>query len=265
MISIVSASVCTCEDVAAMLITSLEIHFCGRTLDPFTSLRFTDVTKVTLSAHSRCAALETPNLPSTHHPHDSSRVAALLSHSPILSVQPHNRSAQLTHARPTHLTGRRLQPLRYNDATVTMRATCLPNVSVAVHVNGDALHEYHADSEYEKTALCYVEAVSGAEFSLVLTTEPGYAYPKGGLQFRVFLDGNRARSIIVTPTKKGSTSSIDSVRRHIDGVSYYMKFIFARLETSTYHIPMSVRQNQAVQLTRFSRQATSPVTRSKVI
>jgi hypothetical protein len=59
-----------------------------------------------------------------------------------------------------------------------MRANCLPNVRVAIHVNGNALPEHHADSEDGKTSLCYVEAVSGAEFSLVSTTKPGYANPK---------------------------------------------------------------------------------------
>jgi hypothetical protein len=129
-----------------------------------------------------------------------------------------------------------------------MRADCLPKVSVAVHVNGNALHEYHAESESEhaNTAVCYVEAVSGAEFSLVLAIEPGYAHLKDDLQFRIFLDGNPARSQIVNPPKqKGNcTIATDSVRRYEDGYSHYRKFTFAPHETSTCHVP-TCRENSA--------------------
>jgi hypothetical protein len=116
-----------------------------------------------------------------------------------------------------------------------MRANCLPNVSVAIQVNGNSLHEYHAESEDENTALCYVEAVSGAEFALVLTTEPDYEYRNEHLHFRAFLDGSRAESIITVPNsmKNGYTASIDSVCRVADGSSYYRKFTFAQHETST--------------------------------
>jgi hypothetical protein len=116
-----------------------------------------------------------------------------------------------------------------------MRADCLPNVSVEIHVNGNALPEHHADSEDEKTALCYVEVVSGAEFSVVLTIGPGYAYRQEDLQFRAFLDGNLTRSKVVAPTKmaEGHTASIDSVRRQADRFSHYRKFTFAQHETST--------------------------------
>jgi hypothetical protein len=116
-----------------------------------------------------------------------------------------------------------------------MRADCLPHVSIAIHVNGNALLEHHADSEDAKTALCYVEAVSGAVFALVLMIEPGYAYRDEDLQFRVFLDGKQARSTIIAPAKmaEGHTASIDSVRRQADRFSHYRKFTFAQHETST--------------------------------
>jgi hypothetical protein len=115
-----------------------------------------------------------------------------------------------------------------------MRADCLPHVSVAIHVNGNALHEHHADSE--ETAVCCVEAVSGAEFSVVLKVGPDYAYRKDSLQFQVSLDGSDARSRIITLSRrKGSyTTSIDSVRRRADGHSYYRKFTSAQHETSMY-------------------------------
>jgi hypothetical protein len=121
-----------------------------------------------------------------------------------------------------------------------MRAHCLPNVSVAIHVNGNALHEYHAESEDAKTALCYVEAVSGAKFALVLTIEPVYRYHTEGIHFRTFLDSSRAEGVVITPTqvKKGHTAFIDSVRHIADGSSYYRKFTFAQHETSICHDPM---------------------------
>jgi hypothetical protein len=117
-----------------------------------------------------------------------------------------------------------------------MRADCLPKVSVAVHVDGNALHEYHAESESEhvNTAVCYVEAVSGAVFSIVLTIEPGYTYRSESLKLRIFLDGSRARSIIINPAKmtNGYTTSVESVRRHEDGFNYHRKFTFSQHETS---------------------------------
>jgi hypothetical protein len=124
-----------------------------------------------------------------------------------------------------------------------MCANCLPNVSVAIHVNGNALHEYHADSEDAKTALCYVEAVSCAKFSLALTVEPDYTYRDESLHLRIFLDGNRAHSGVVTPAKmtEGYTASIDSALRHADGFTYHRKFTFAQHEKSTCHIPICHR------------------------
>jgi hypothetical protein len=120
-----------------------------------------------------------------------------------------------------------------------MRADCLPNVSVGIHVNVNALHEYHADSEDERTALCYVEAVSGAEFSILLTTEPDYAYRDNDLLFRASIDGHKVKSRIIGPIKmtEGHTSSIESVRRYEDGVNCKRKFTFAQHETSICHDP----------------------------
>ena len=60
-----------------------------------------------------------------------------------------------------------------------MRANCLPNVSVAVHVNGNALPEHHADSEDGKTSLCYVEAVSGDHQARELVRQPEAAQARG--------------------------------------------------------------------------------------
>ena len=147
-----------------------------------------------------------------------------------------------------------------------MRANCLPNVSVAVHVNGNALPEHHADSEDGKTALCFVEAVSGAEFSIVLKIEAGYAYHNEDLQVRAFFDGNQARSTIIAPTQmtEGYTSSMDSTRRHVDGFNYYRKFTFAQHETSTHQFPMCC-ENPAFQLTCYSKQPASAIARPAAI
>jgi hypothetical protein len=53
-----------------------------------------------------------------------------------------------------------------------MRIDNLPKASVAIHVNGSAPHEHMAESEHQMIATSYVEAVSGAEFSVVLKLEP---------------------------------------------------------------------------------------------
>jgi len=147
-----------------------------------------------------------------------------------------------------------------------MRADCLPHVSVAIHVNGNALHEHHADSEDAKAAVRYVEVVSGAEFSLVLTIEPGYAYRDKDLQYTVFLDGNFARSNITTSAKmaEGYTSSVSGTRRHVDDFNCYRKFTFAQHETSINHIPMYL-VNPAFQLTCYSRQPARTVTHPAAI
>lgn len=57
-----------------------------------------------------------------------------------------------------------------------MRIARLPKASVAIHVNGNALREYEAESEHPTTATSYVETVNGAEFSVVLKLERGFSF-----------------------------------------------------------------------------------------
>jgi len=118
-----------------------------------------------------------------------------------------------------------------------MRANCLPNVSVTIRVNGHALLEYSADSEDEMAALCYVESVDGAQFSIVLTVLPGYEHRDDDLQFCVSLDGCYTRSLAISSAwvKQGTNViSIDSTLDYADGLSSRRKFTFARTGKSTY-------------------------------
>jgi hypothetical protein len=117
-----------------------------------------------------------------------------------------------------------------------MRASHLPGASVAIHVNGNTLHEHQADSEDVKTALSYVEIVEGAEFSIALTLEPEFTYYKDHLQVRLYLDGRKVKSRVMQPVglKKGIMKSFDSVREYANGYSSYRKFAFASHKSSTH-------------------------------
>jgi hypothetical protein len=55
-----------------------------------------------------------------------------------------------------------------------MHIALLPKASVAIHVGGNALHEYTAESEHPMKATSYVETIDGDEFSVVLKLEPNF-------------------------------------------------------------------------------------------
>lgn len=119
-----------------------------------------------------------------------------------------------------------------------MRAECLPHASVTVQVNGSAIQEYHVESGDAKTASCYVEAVSGAEFSVVLALEPDYAYSDDDLLFSVFIDGHHARAFVINSTELGKdcTKTIESVRDYADGFVSFKRFTFAQHKSSAYGV-----------------------------
>lgn len=117
-----------------------------------------------------------------------------------------------------------------------MRVDRLRYASVTIQVHDNDLYEHLIESEDDKTALSYVEAVSGARFSVVLVLEPKFAYRDEDLQFRVFLDGRLARSYMIRSEKmkEGMTKSLDAVREYADGFSSYSKSTFAENRSSTY-------------------------------
>jgi hypothetical protein len=83
-----------------------------------------------------------------------------------------------------------------------MRADCLPFASVTVRVNGEPLTEHHAEGISENdnmTATSFVEAVPGAQFTVNLAIEPGYAYcnRKEKLSFKVSVDGHCIQDVII--------------------------------------------------------------------
>ena len=115
-----------------------------------------------------------------------------------------------------------------------MRAECLPPASVTIWVNDAALQEHSIENEDAQTTSCYVEAINGAEFSVVLALEPEYAYSDEDLQFCVFIDGRQARSYLVNSTELGRyyTKTIKSAREYAS----YGRFTFAQHGSSVYEI-----------------------------
>jgi hypothetical protein len=201
--------------------------------------RLVDVSFVLAPYFSSCRASDTKPF-SAHHPRDKrSQDVAHPFHSLILRAQLHSRSALLVYATPTHLAIRGLQLPRFNDTTATMRANCLPNVSVTIQVNGNNLPEHQVDSGDPTAGLSFVEAIDGAQFSIVLTVLPDYQHRDGDLELCVSLDGCKARSLTISSdwVKKGNNVIIiDSTHDYADGLASSRKFTFGKTKMSTYRL-----------------------------
>jgi len=120
-----------------------------------------------------------------------------------------------------------------------MRANCLPNVSVTIQVNGNNLPEHQVDSGDPLSGLSFVEAINGAQFSIVLTVLPDYQHRDGDLELCVSLDGSKARSLTISSdwVKKGNNVIIiDSTHDYADGLASSRKFTFGKTEMSTYRL-----------------------------
>jgi hypothetical protein len=128
-----------------------------------------------------------------------------------------------------------------------MHIALLPKASVAIHVGGNALHEYTAESEHPMKATSYVETIDGDEFSVVLKLEPNftprYAVSRDDslrrdnrLVCAISLDGQGVAShaFNAKQMKHGFTKGMDNARDNMDGVSCYRKFTFAQHESSKY-------------------------------
>jgi hypothetical protein len=72
----------------------------------------------------------------------------------------------------------------------------------AVEVDDVAVNEYEdEDAEPANTATVvtkYIEVVSGANFTLVFTIQPGWAMHADGVSFHIFLDGKFAIGCIIS-------------------------------------------------------------------
>ena len=113
----------------------------------------------------------------------------------------------------------------------------LPKASVAIHVNGSALHEHPAESEFPMTATSYVESVSGAEFSVVLKLERRFAHQgKRVLVCAISLDGQVVTSHLLNKKylSQGTTKCWDNALDDVDGVSRFRKLTFAQHASSRY-------------------------------
>ena len=124
---------------------------------------------------------------------------------------------------------------------------------MSIRVDGNDLPEYeepeteeqHSNEETEteeqhsddhETSVRYVEAISGANFSIELRTNPAFEYVDYDLRMQVFLDGVSACSIIkdAQPETGRIKESCTGVKRCIDGTWHLEKFVFAELQTSKH-------------------------------
>ncbi|TGO80941.1 hypothetical protein BPOR_1500g00020 [Botrytis porri] len=91
----------------------------------------------------------------------------------------------------------------------------LPGLEVAVRVNGVQVQEYDDDEDVEigpgpsgehqasRTVSKYIEAIDGAEFSIICTLLPKLKFNAPNLRARVSVDGNYAQGRIITPEDIG--------------------------------------------------------------
>lgn len=121
-----------------------------------------------------------------------------------------------------------------------MRADCLPFAQVTVRVNGRDLEEHQtepADEANLTKATTYVECVAGAEFSVHLLLEPGFAYVRDQLNFSVHVDGQwiGARLVELSSLTMGSaTCEVAGKTEFSNGTHILRKLKFAAHETSKF-------------------------------
>jgi hypothetical protein len=115
---------------------------------------------------------------------------------------------------------------------------------VQVFVNDVALQEYDDDNDKQTpdratspTVVKYIEAASGAEFSVRSRIRPGWDQEED-MCWDVYLDGNLARSTVYLRKEylEGFDTSIaDAVRSCSGGEWYRRKFKFADIVTGEPH------------------------------
>ncbi|TGO24900.1 hypothetical protein BPAE_0092g00190 [Botrytis paeoniae] len=94
----------------------------------------------------------------------------------------------------------------------------LPGLEVTVRVNGVQIQEYDDDEDVDigpgpsgehqalRTVSKYIEAIDGAEFSIICTLLPKLKFNAPNLRARVSVDGNYAQGRIITPEYIGRFS-----------------------------------------------------------
>jgi hypothetical protein len=117
-----------------------------------------------------------------------------------------------------------------------MRADCLPGACVSVRVGGENAVEYGLENDATQ-ATAFIEAIPGTSFAIVLDIEQDFAYrqPQDRLEFRVFIDGQMARSK-VTPTHHANVFQklVDGRIENVKGVDMFREFQFVELKSSMY-------------------------------
>ncbi|TGO68181.1 hypothetical protein BELL_0843g00030 [Botrytis elliptica] len=93
----------------------------------------------------------------------------------------------------------------------------LPGVEVTIRVNGVQAQEYDDDEDIEagpgrsgeyqalRTVSKYIEAIDGAEFSIVCTLLPKFKFRAPNLQADVSVDGNYSQGKIIAPEEIGKS------------------------------------------------------------
>ncbi|KAM0440822.1 hypothetical protein ACHAPT_000123 [Fusarium lateritium] len=95
----------------------------------------------------------------------------------------------------------------------------VPHVSVHVKVAGEVATEHEAPSDQAPvvgadpelpTAHYYIEAQTGAEFSVEMTVNSAFSFPRGsnGVNLRVLIDGSPIAAMITSASRQGTTNTI---------------------------------------------------------
>lgn len=107
-------------------------------------------------------------------------------------------------------------------------------VRAEVMVDGQALREYEDPSETSEahTVTRYIEATTGADFWVKVDAEARLLSRKLSVVMKV--DGKKARSVIIHPSKKDSTLEFKKLRQIIDGREFYSDVCFSELSISKY-------------------------------
>ncbi|KAL2032885.1 hypothetical protein VTO58DRAFT_106057 [Aureobasidium pullulans] len=113
----------------------------------------------------------------------------------------------------------------------------LPGVEITVVVDGEDLHEYQdADMEDEEnTVTKYVEAVTGANFTIKIMVPKKFGFEGTCLSFHVLVDGAEAEHPLIQPRHVRRAPKVRSVEGARVSNTHIRKFRFTELETVNDH------------------------------
>jgi hypothetical protein len=116
-----------------------------------------------------------------------------------------------------------------------MRSDYLAGVSVVVREGGRDLQEHITEppSGAYKTCAAYIESVPAANFTVVITFDNAFAYPREDIEVRVEIDGNYVTGRISRKTTHRHLCIEGVIGRH-NGKNHLQRFTFVELETRRY-------------------------------